>query len=257
ERTELEGLLKNKYGDTVTFDKKYGQKPQPKIDFNNPFALFKVFGELMAGAKETSDKPAIGIVYVDGMIMLGTREPSPFASGGALSNEIRKALEQAAKDDNIKAVVLRIDSPGGSATASQVILDASKKLAAKKPLVVSMGNVAGSGGYFVALASDAIYADASTITASIGVVSGKLATTPMWNKLGITFKEYGRGANADLLASSHPFTDPQRELMMTFMNDVYGIFKQHVVDNRKDKLKKPIEELAEGRVFTGKQALDL
>src|SRR5439155_4525784 len=121
--------------------------------------------------------------------------------GGASSAAIRKALDEAAKDDSVKAVVLRVDSPGGSAVASEIILDATRRVKAKKPFAVSMGDVAGSGGYYVACASDVIFADEATITGSIGVVGGKLATNAMWNKVGVTFKEYNRGQNAGLLGS--------------------------------------------------------
>src|SRR5205085_6756314 len=105
-------------------------------------------------------------------------------------------------DDKVKAVVLRVNSPGGSATASEIILDATRRVKAKKPFVVSMGDVAGSGGYYVACASDTIFADKSTITGSIGVVGGKFATTELWKKIGINFKEYQRGDNSGLLSSA-------------------------------------------------------
>ena len=143
----------------------------------------------------------------------GSSESSILDPGGtvAASTPIRKALDKAADDDTIKGVVLRVNSPGGSATASEIILDATKRVKAKKPLVVSMGNVAGSGGYYVACGADTIFADASTITGSIGVVGGKFATTPMWNNIGITWKEYNRGANADLLSSARTFTPEQRK----------------------------------------------
>ena len=120
------------------------------------------------------------------------RRPSrrPSTGAGRGSSKIRKALDEAARDDSIKAVVLRVNSPGGSAVASEIILDATRRVKAKKPFVVSMGDVAGSGGYYVACASDIIFADESTITGSIGVVAGKLATTEMWDKVGVTFKAY-------------------------------------------------------------------
>jgi protease-4 len=154
-------------------------------------------------------------------------------------------------------VVLRVNSPGGSAVASEIILDATKRVKAAKPIVVSMGNVAGSGGYYVACGSDTIFADEATITGSIGVVGGKLATTEMWNKVGITWKSYQRGANAGLLSSSSTFSDPQRQRMQQWMDEIYGVFKGHVTAIRGDRLKKDIEELAGGRVFTGRQALEL
>jgi len=258
-RQDFEKHIKEKFGDDLAFNKKYGEKPQPKLDLNNPFGVFKLLNELMAESKtKKSDKAAVGIVYVEGPIQVGKSEPSPFGgSEGAHSTDIRKALDDAAADDAIKAVVLRVNSPGGSAVASEIILDATKRVKAKKPLVVSMGDVAGSGGYYVACASDTIFADESTITASIGVVSGKLVTNPMWAKVGITFTPYQRGKNAAMLSSARPFNTEEREKMQAYMDEVYGVFKGHVRDIRGSKLKKPIDELAGGRVFTGKQALEL
>jgi protease IV len=136
-------------------------------------------------------------------------------------------------------------------------MDATKRVRAKKPFVVSMGDVAGSGGYYVACGADTIFADEMTITGSIGVVAGKIVTTPMWNKIGITFKEYDRGKNANLLASSKKFTDEQRQQLQSWMDEIYGVFKSHVKEARGDRLKKPIDDLAGGRVYTGRQALDL
>jgi protease-4 len=150
-----------------------------------------------------------------------------------------------------------VNSPGGSAVASEIILDATQRVKAKKPFVVSMGDVAGSGGYYVACASDVIFADEATITGSIGVVGGKLATNAMWAKIGVTFKEYKRGENAGLLSTSDVFSKTEREKMQTWMDEIYGVFKGHVEAIRGNRLKKPIDELAGGRVYTGRQALDL
>ena len=174
-----------------------------------------------------------------------------------VASKIRKALDEAARDNSIKAVVLRVNSPGGSAVASEIILDATRRVKARKPFVVSMGDVAGSGGYYVACASDVIYADETTITASIGVVGGKIATADMWKKVGVTFKSYKRGENAGMLSTGEPFTDRERQRMQSWMNDVYDVFQSHVRAIRGSRLKKPLDELAGGRVFTGKQALDL
>jgi protease-4 len=187
--------------------------------------------------------------------MTGKAIPNPFGGSlGAFSSEVRDALEKAAADDSIKAVVLRINSPGGSATASEIILDSTKRLKAKKTFVVSMGDVAGSGGYYVACAADTIFADDTTLTGSIGVVGGKLATTEMWKKIGITFKEYKRGENAGIFSSEAVFTESERARVKALMDDVYAVFKSHVTAIRGKRLKKPIDDLAGGRVYTGKQA---
>src|SRR5205085_4784330 len=135
--------------------------------------------------KKGPHKDAVAIVYVDGPIVVGGGSSSPFGGSTAQSGAVRKALDEAARDDSIKAVVLRVDSPGGSAVASEIILDATRRVKNKKPFVVSMGNVAGSGGYYVACAADVIFADESTITGSIGVVAGKLATSDAWGQIGV------------------------------------------------------------------------
>jgi protease-4 len=253
--------LRKTYGEDVKFDKRYGKKKAMDIDFSSPFGVMKFYADLLAGPKKTNNKgPVIAIIHVEGPIMTGSASADPlslFSSSGAFSTPIRKALLEAADDDNIKAVVLRVDSPGGSAVASEIVLDATKQVAAKKPLVISMGNVAGSGGYYVACGSKVIFADPSTITGSIGVVSGKLATGKLWSRVGVNWSSTKRGKNADILNTSGKFSDEQRELMEMWMNEIYDVFKGHVVAIRGDKLAKPIDELAGGRVYTGKQALEL
>jgi protease-4 len=213
QRQDFETLLKDRHGKDVVFDRKYGRKTQPDVDLSSPFALFKVFGELVRGPKKGAEaRPAIGIVYVDGPIMTGRGTSNPFGGSlGAFSTTVREALDKAAEDDSIKAVVLRVNSPGGSVTASEIILDATKRVKAKKPFVVSMGDVAGSGGYYVACASDTIFADRATITASIGVVVGKLVTTDLWNNVGINWKGYKRGTHSALLGSAATFSDEERK----------------------------------------------
>ncbi|MFV0445607.1 MAG: signal peptide peptidase SppA [Planctomycetaceae bacterium] len=257
-RDQFVAELKKEFGDDVTFDKKYGRKSQPTVDFNNPFAVMQFYMQLLAGPQTTrSTKDSIAIVYVEGSIYPGSPEPGTFgATEGAYSDPIRKALDKAAEDDTVKAVVLRVNSPGGSAVASEVIMRACQRVAAKKPLVVSMGNVAASGGYYVTLASKQVFADQGTITGSIGVLGGKLATTDMWSKIGVTFNPIERGARAGMLGTGKAFSTDERAHFQQWMDEVYEVFKQHVTDIRGEKLKKPIDELAGGRVFTGQQALE-
>jgi protease IV len=240
-RQDFEAMLRQKFGAGVTFDRKYGRPADPQLDMSSPMAVFKIWGELLSGGpkKRKPTGPSVAVVYVEGMIVPGASEPSLFGGTMAASSDIRRALDKAAEDDTVKAVVLRINSPGGSATASEIILDATKRVKAKKPFVVSMGDVAGSGGYYVACGADTIFAD------------------PMWNKVGITFKSYQRGKNADLLSSSTKFTDEQRAHLKGWMTEVYDVFKGHVKTARGNRLKKPLDELAGGRVYTGRQALDL
>ena len=259
-RADLVKYLEDKLGGEIKFDRKYGKK-KSSVDLSSPLGIMKFYTDLLTGSRKSkSTKPTIAIVHVEGPILAGKPPSSAFpfgASMGAYSTPIRKAIDEAAADDAIKAVVLRVNSPGGSAVGSEVILAATRRSKAKKPLVVSMGDVAGSGGYYVSCAADTIYVEPSTITASIGVVGGKLATKAMWENIGVTFTNYQRGKNAGLLGSGDPFTSSERAALRAWMDDIYEVFKGHVQSSRGDRLKKDLDELAGGRVFTGQQALEL
>lgn len=255
----FEARLRETYGDDLKFDHSYGKSAGKQIDLSSPFGILNFYADLLAPAKpRRSTKPGVAIVYLEGSIMPGRGGGNPLlAESAAFADVIRKALDEAAEDDAIKAVVFRVDSPGGSAVASEVILNAAKRVAAKKPLIVSMGNVAASGGYYVACGTDTILAEESTITGSIGVVAGKFATTQMWNKLGITFSPIQRGKNSAILSSAKVFSDSERAALQSYMDATYEVFRGHVQAARGDRLKKPLDELAGGRVYTGTQALEL
>jgi protease-4 len=258
-REQFTATVENDLGGQVNVDNRYGREEKAKVNLASPMGFFSLLSELFkAPTAPTARKDAVAVVYVEGPILPGYQQPTLFgAYGAAYSGDIRKALETAAEDESIKAVVMRVDSPGGSAQASDVILHAARLVRAKKPLIVSMGNVAGSGGYYVSCGADAIFADAATITASIGVVGGKLVTTDLWNKLGVNWVSHKRGVNPDLLSSTRAFDDAQRKVIHDYMQQVYEVFKGHVTQGRGNKLRKPIDEIAGGRVYTGKQALDL
>jgi len=256
-REEFLTYVKDDLGGQMAVNNRYGRQERAAINLANPLAIFSLLSEMFK-TPAASQKDVVALIYVEGPILPGYSQPSLFgAFNAAFSGDIQNALEKAAESDSVKAVVMRVDSPGGSAEASEVILNTARRVGAKKPLIVSMGDVAGSGGYYVSCGADAIFADEATITASIGVVGGKLVTTDLWGKLGVNWVGYKRGANADLLSSAQPFSDSQRQVIHDYMQQVYETFKGHVVKGRGDKLRKPIDEIAGGRVYTGKQALDL
>jgi protease-4 len=250
--------LKKRYGKNTKFVTRYGKKEGPEIDLENPFAIFSIFKEIMKGP-EDSDKPAIGVVFVEGPISGGEDDPSPFGGGsGAHSTTIRKAIAQAAADKNVKALLMRVDSPGGSAIASDIICEAALRFKKSgRPFIVSMGNVAGSGGYYVATLGDKIFAQPGTITGSIGVVGGKIITKGFWDWVGVSGHEYKRGKHADLFNTNRKWDDTERAMVEKFMNRVYGEFKDRVVAGRGKKLKGEIDSLAGGRVYTGEQAIEI
>ncbi len=249
--------IKKRYGKDVKVVTDYGKKDEMEIP-QDPFAMFSWLMQLLHPSPKTYTEPSVAVVYVEGPIQLGSEEVSPFGgTAGAFSSTLRKALDKAAKDDSVKAVVLRIDSPGGSALASEIILNASRRVAERKPLVVSMGNVAASGGYYVTCAARTIFADPGTITGSIGVLGGKIVTTGMWDKLGVHWYPHKRGEMAALLSTATPFSDTERRKIRDYIETIYETFKKHVTEARGDRLAKPIDEIAGGRVYTGRQALEL
>ncbi|MCB9952061.1 MAG: signal peptide peptidase SppA [Planctomycetaceae bacterium] len=258
-REALTATLKEQFGAAVKFEKGYGKKSGPEIDLNNPFAALQLWAQILGGGEtRRSTKDAIAVVHIDGAINLGKEEISLFSgSGGAYSEPIRKALDEVAADPRIKAVVLRVNSPGGSATASEIIAQAAMQVQEKKPVIVSMGDVAASGGYYVACESDRIFAENATITGSIGVLGGKLATAKMFDRIGVHFHPIQRGERAGILGTGGRFSDDERAELQSWMDEIYGVFKGHVVHGRGEHLSKPIDEIAGGRVFSGRQALEL
>ncbi len=257
-RMEFVDYIKKRHGQ-VPFDKNYGKDSGPELNFNNPLAIWSdLMGELMGSGQDNKD-PRIGLVYVVGMIIPGDGASGPFGGENhGASSRLRKALYRAARDDTVKAVVLRVDSPGGSAVASEIIWNATQEITRNnKPFIVSMGNVAGSGGYYVSCGADTIFAEPGTITGSIGVVGMKLVTKGFWEWMGVHWHPIQRGENSAIMATSRPFSDRERDKFRTWMEDVYGSFKDRILRTRKDRLTKPLESIAGGRVYTGRQALDL
>ena len=257
-RREFYDRMRRAHGQTSRLLTRYGLPPRQQVDLSSPLGLIQFYSKLLQGPGRVVNRgDTIAMVYLEGTIVGGSMPISPTGGAAASSETLRKTLAVVERDKAIKGVVLRIDYPGGSALASEVILDAIRKVQANKPVIVSMGNVAASGGYYVASYADEILAQPTTITGSIGVVGGKFATTGLWDKLGIKWASRSRGANATLNGTARVFTDDQRDRVQEQMDEIYGTFKRHVVDGRGKKLKKPIEQIAGGRVYTGRQALEL
>jgi protease-4 len=176
------------------------------------------------------------------------------ASGNVYDFDVNQTLSDVARDDTVKAVVLRIDSPGGSVIASDNIWHAVRALAKKKPVVASFGDVAASGGYYIASAATEVYSIPATITGSIGVVGGKMVFSGAADKLGVHSERIQTGKNAGLESPFSKFSDTERSAVMHTMQSAYDMFIDRVVEGRGLKRDKVLE-VAEGRVWTGTQAL--
>ena len=167
------------------------------------------------------------------------------------SDTVVKALRKAAKDETVVAIVLRVDSPGGSALASDLIWREITKI--KKPVIASMGDVAASGGYYISMGCDKIFAEAGTLTGSIGVVGGKIVTEGLFNKVGVTTDVISRGKNSGMLSSQSKFTASEREVWKAMMDKIYQQFTEKAAAGRHMKLAE-LQKLAGGRVWSGRQA---
>ncbi len=256
--TSFKNQLYARYGEDVKVVKRITESNMPELDTSNPFGFFQFFQDMMDREDDETDD-GVGLIYVDGPIVMGTSEVDMFgSSASAGSSTIRKALLDTLEDDEIKAVVLRVNSPGGSALASDIMWNAAMQVRERKPLIVSMGGVAGSGGYYVAAPGEVIFADKSTLTGSIGVLGGKLVWKELWEEhIGVNTVTIARGANATLFNPNEPFTEEGREHMRDMLEKIYSQFKERVRAGRGDRLTKQLDDIAGGRVYTGEQALEL
>ena len=202
-------------------------------------------------------KGTIAVVTLAGPIVSGRGGSRvPFGSSNAGGDTIAAALREAAADDSVSAIVLRVDSPGGSVTASETIWREVKKARQHgKPVVASMGAVAASGGYYVSMGADAIVANAGTITGSIGVITGKLVARDLKDRLGVGSDAVRTNANADAWSINAPFTPEQHAQVEAEADLFYNDFVQRVADGRHLSVE-DVDAVARGRVWTGADALE-
>ncbi len=203
-------------------------------------------------------RPRIAVVTVAGSIVSGRGGPQglPFGRSSAGADTIGAALRRVGADEDVDAVVVRLDSPGGSVTGSETIWREVSRLRAKgKPVVASMGAVAASGGYYIAMAADAIVANPGTITGSIGVLTGKLVARDLKERLGVGSDSVRTNDNADAWSVNAPFTPEQQALVEAEADLFYQDFVQRVAQARHMTVE-AVEEVAQGRVWTGADALE-
>jgi len=199
--------------------------------------------------------PTVAVIDAEGDITTGP--PGNIGSNDINSDATSNALYQAAEDDSVKAIVFRVNSPGGSDTASEQILAAVKAAKAKKPVVVSMGTYGASGGYWISSAASAIVAEPTTLTGSIGVYGGKFALGPALSKFGVDMRDLSVGGQyADADGSANEFTPAQRAAFAASIDKVYAGFTSRVAEGRHIPLAR-VQQIARGRVWTGLQAKQL
>ena len=243
-RTDFIAKIRGHYAEETKFDRSYQLPDLNGPEINGIFDLVKVM--LNSGGEDKFNSPYIAVIPLEGTITDASIAP------------VRLEILKAARNKNCKALVLRVNSPGGSALASDVLWEATDEFkATDRPFVVSMGAVAASGGYYVAAGADHIFAEPGTITGSIGVVGMKFIIGNALEKLGINVHATKRGKHADLMNTTRGYTPEEAKIIRDSMLDVYATFKQRIIDGRGDRLKGSLEKLAGGRVYSGKDALTI
>jgi len=205
---------------------------------------------------------AIGVVSVEGMIVPGRSHrapvptPLPITEAQAGAETIAHTLRRAEADRHIAAIILYVDSPGGSALASDLICREVRRLRESKPIIALMGGYAASGGYYVAALANRIVARPTTLTGSIGIWGGKFTLGDLYDKLGINRESLQRGAMAGFYSDVTPFTEEERRWIRRDMGETYASFKALVAEGR-EMTEEQVEEIARGRVWTGVQAHEI
>jgi protease-4 len=236
-----------KYKDEVINELKDSVKIDYKKDLNS-IDITKYAKAYVPDNKKGISKNKIAIIYAEGGIDTGQE--------GIHSEDLSKTIRKARRDSTIKAVVLRINSPGGSGMGSEIIWREVKLTTETKPLIVSMGDVAASGGYYIACSADTIVAHPNTITGSIGVFGLIPNVQGLLNKIGITTDGIKTNKFSDLPSINRPFLPEEKELMQAYIEEFYNVFLQRCADGR-DTTKAAIDEIGQGRVWSGENALNI
>jgi protease-4 len=247
----LKARLKAKQVKLVTDYK----KKQIDADFSGIGGMVKLMELLFGGkgAEKTSTEQKIAVVYASGVIVEGSGSSDMFGSEEGLgATKLIQSLRTADEDSKVAAIVLRIDSPGGSAVASDLIWREVVRI--KKPVIASMSDVAGSGGYYIAMGTRKILAEPDTLTGSIGVIGGKMVIGGLLGKLGVSTEIIARGKNSGSMSMISAFTPSEREAWVAMLDETYHQFVSKAAAGRKMPFNK-LEALAQGRVYTGRMAM--
>ena len=242
--------------DAVAYrDEVYGEVKKKAGDGAELLYLGKYLAR--AGRPHTRGK-TVALVFGVGGVTRGKSDYDPVQGSQNMGSEtVAGAIRAAAEDNDVKAILFRVDSPGGSYVASDTIWrEVVRARQAGKPVIVSMGNVAGSGGYFVAMAANKIVAQPGTITASIGVLGGKMLTSGLWDKVGLSWDEVHQGQNATMFTGTQDYTPAEWGRFEAWLDRVYLDFTSKVADGRKLP-KEKVLEIAKGRIWSGEDAKNL
>lgn len=243
---DFESLLKKRMG--------VGENSELQIVSNSRYSRVSASS---AGLETGSTSNKIAVIYANGPIVYGIDGDAPFSNQQYITTSFfEEQLEEIRGDDEVKALVVRINSPGGSGSTSDLIWNKLRDFSKEKPVIASMGPVAASGGYYIAMAADSIVAEPTTITGSIGVFATKFNANQLFNEqLGITFDEVKSHQYADWLNPTSGFTETERKAYQQFVDDFYQTFITKVADSRNMSVD-AVDKVGGGRVWSGEDALD-
>lgn len=249
----LPDYLKTAYGDGVKWVSDPYAVNKAKTDFSNPLALFSQIGK---SSEVRVDHPTIAVLHINGTIIDGDSSSGGLFGGGSSvgSRTIRNAIEKIMKEPLIKGVIVRVDSPGGSAIASEIMWQGIERLKGEKPVYVSVGSMAASGGFYVLSAGDKVFVNPSSIVGSIGVVGGKYSVGELYDKAKIKIVERSRGPMASLFGSSEAWGEKELAAVRGRMTQTYDLFTSRVIAGRPGI---DLSKTAEGRLFVGSDAVGL
>ena len=240
--------------DVVAYEDDYHNaiKKVLKVDDNDDYNNVSIekYASNVAISEKKSEKDKIAIIYAQGEIMNGEGDVNVIAEGS-----MRRAIDEARKDDDIKAIVLRVDSPGGNALTSELIWRALEMTKKAKPIVVSMGNYAASGGYYISCNANQIFAEANTITGSIGVFGLLPNFSQAATKLGLNVEQVKTHQNASEYSVFKPLDENYRAFAQESVEKIYDVFITRVANGRK-MTKTQVDAIGQGRVWTGQDALN-
>jgi protease IV len=247
----LSDHLGGRYGQEIAWTNLIDEEENAMtLNASNPFAML---AKLTKEPDMTPRRETIAVVHIDGPIVDGESTAAGFMGEQSVgSTTVRRALSEIEDEDQIKGVVIRINSPGGSAIASEIIWRGVRRVAEKKPVWVSVGNMAASGGYYIASSGQKIFVNPSSIVGSIGVVGGKLAMGGLYEHLKVRVVPRSRGPMGGMLGSVASWTDEERSLVKRKMTETYDLFTKRVTQGRPGI---DLSQTAEGRLFTGDRAV--
>ncbi|NJK31171.1 MAG: signal peptide peptidase SppA [Deltaproteobacteria bacterium] len=238
------------YLERARADRPWKQVENKESPLADPTALQRFLGLM---PPKRPDKPHVALVYAVGNIIDGKGQGPLGATSEIASGQLVPVLDRLAEDDKVAAVVLRVDSGGGSALASEQIWHAVERVKTRKPVIVSMAGVAASGGYYISAGANEIFADADTLTGSIGVVGGKIVFGPALEDVGVKTYAIQKGKRAMMWSPMQPWTEDERALVTSMMEETYEVFLSRVAAGRKLE-RDAVHAIAQGRVWTGADA---